>query len=282
VSASSGETAKDSGLIYVSGIKPGVDSSIDVVSSDGKKLRVVVLTAQETEDAWKLRIGGADHLLITKQDFFADSEAQTERISLRSRNDPHFAFEITPPIAATLKASLLLTQTPGAASGFAAEAPAWNAALEWRQIQRAGIAPAVKIGPAPDGHVHGVAEAPGLGELPGAAKWAITVPAGAMNGLSELYMQVSYQGDVARLNAADRLLTDNFNNGQPWTIGLRRFLAPRGPSAFELSILPLRKDAPVYFEFASPVDFAPNGQADKLEGLRLVPEYQLRIDAACN
>ena len=84
---------------------------------------------------------------------------------------------------------------------------------------------------------------------------------------------------MARLSANHRLLSDNFSNGKPWAIGLERFLTPRGPSTFELSILPLRKDAPVYFELADPPQFAPNGQIGKLDGIRLIPEYQVEITA---
>jgi hypothetical protein len=62
-------------------------------------------------------------------------------------------------------------------------------------------------------------------------------------------------------------------------VGLSRFLARDGSGNFELSILPLRKDAPIYFEFAAPLEFAPNAQIDKLDSLRLVPEYQLEITA---
>ena len=59
VHASSGETVKDSGVVAVSGIRPGVDSRIDLVSSEGRPVRIVVLSAEEAEDAWKVRIGGS-------------------------------------------------------------------------------------------------------------------------------------------------------------------------------------------------------------------------------
>jgi hypothetical protein len=138
------------------------------------------------------------------------------------------------------------------------------------------------MGPALPWRPQGVAQAPSEGELPQAAKWSITLPQKATEGLSELYLQVRYQGDVARLYSAHRLLTDDFYNGQPWSIGLSRFLNARGANTFELNILPLRKDAPVYFEIADPPRFAPNLEIDKLDGLSLVPEYQLVIDSAAD
>ncbi|MGB6742769.1 MAG: hypothetical protein WBE38_03855, partial [Terracidiphilus sp.] len=77
-----------------------------------------------------------------------------------------------------------------------------------------------------------------------------------------------------------RLLDDNFFNGSMWSVGLGRFLDAQGGGSFELSILPLRSDAPVYFELPQSLKFGENGQIDGLENLRLVPEYQIEIDAA--
>jgi hypothetical protein len=279
VTPSSGETVTDSRVLYVTGIQPGVSSSIDVVSSEGKSLRLVVLTATEAEDAWKVRIAGSDHLLITAQDFFIDPDVRPAHIWLRSLANPHFEFSITPPTSASLQASAPLspTATTDRAAAFTAEAPNWNAALQSTQIQTAGNAPLVKTGPAQDWRPHGVAQAPAAGDLPQGAKWSIAIPAGALDGLNELFLEVNYKGDVARLSTNHKLLDDDFYNGKPWMVGLSRFLAPDGSGNFELSILPLRKDAPVYFEFSNPLQFATNGQIDKLDSLRLVPDYQLVI-----
>jgi hypothetical protein len=284
VKASSGQTTTDSGVLYVTGIEPGVNSSIDLVSSEGASLRLVVLTPQEAEDAWKVRIAGSDHLLITNQDFVADSDAQPARIRLRSIDAPQFQFVLTPPTPVPLKANVPLAPaaTTDRASTFTAEVPKWNAALGSQQTQAAGEAPHVKFGPAQTWRSYAVAQAPGASDLPQAAKWSIAVPAGSLDNLSELFLEVKYQGDVARLSANHKLLDDDFWNGKPWMVGLARFLAPNSQGNFELSILPLRKDAPVYFELngfglAGPPQFAANGQIDKLESLRLVPEYQLEI-----
>jgi beta-galactosidase len=281
VSASSGERGTGAGAIYLSGIKPGVESSIDLVSAAGKTVHLVVLTAEEAESAWKIRIRGEEHLLLTKQDFLWDPHAQPAHIWLRSRGTPNFGFTIMPPPAVPLQASQTLTRTVATDRlvTFTAGAKAMKPTLECHQIQAAGDAPPIKIGPAPDWRPTGVAQAPAASELPEAAKWSIVIPPGSMDGLSELFLQIKYQGDVARLSATQRLLIDDFYNGQDWQIGLGRFLNPQGASTFALSILPLRKDAPVYFENPKAPDFSSNGQIGKVDGMLLVPEYQLVIGA---
>jgi hypothetical protein len=176
-----------------------------------------------------------------------------------------------------LQASLPLTQTASdaTAAAFNARARTRNIDLKFVQVQAAENAPPVKVGPAPSWRPQGVAEAPTESAFSHAARWTVTVPPGAMDDLSELFLNVDYRGDVAHLSAGQKLLTDDFYNGHPWRAGLGRFLHQQAASTFELSILPLRKDAPIYFEIPKPISFPPNGQVDRLDGLNLVPEYQL-------
>jgi hypothetical protein len=276
---SSGETTTGSGIAYVRGIAPGVESWIDLVSNDGKSLRIVLLTQKEAEDTWKVRIEGSDRLLFTAQDFFSDPDTHPGRIWLRSRGDRHFAFSVGPPPAAPLQASLSLTRTANASqiASFTAVAQERSVPIECRQLQPAGDAPPVRIGSIP--RSHGVVLAPAETELSQAAKWALEVPPGTMNNLSELFLKIDYQGDVARLYTNHRMLTDDFYDGKPWFIGLRRFLDPNAAGKFELSILPLRKDSPVNLELPQHLDFSGNGQVDKLDAIELLPEYELVIGA---
>ncbi len=280
VQASSGDMVTDAGTVYVRRITPGEKSWIDLVSSEGRQLRIVLLKQEEAEDAWKIRIAGTDHLLFTGQDFFGDPDSQSSRIWLRSRDVPRFAFDIEPPLAAPLQASLPLSQAANSAqlASFTATAEKSSAILEYRLLQSAADAPPVKPGPGSSWRKRGVAQAPSEPELPQVAKCAITVAPANMAHLSELFLEVIYRGDVARIYADHRLLTDDFYNGLPWSIGLRRFLDQESTSKFELHILPLRKDAPVYLELPGPTDFSGREQVEKLDSIRLVPEYELVID----
>jgi beta-galactosidase len=145
-------------------------------------------------------------------------------------------------------------------------------------VQTAGSVPAVKTGPALNWRPRGVAQAPDEAAFAQAARWSLALPQGAMDDLSELFLKVNYEGDVARLSDPRKLLADDFYNGHPWFVGLGRFLHGRNDATFELSVLPLRKDAPVYFELPRPIDFPANGQVDQLDAVKLVPEYQLILN----
>jgi hypothetical protein len=280
IHSSSGETVTDVGTTYVRGVLPGENSWIDLVSNEDRRLRIVLLNQEEAENAWTVRIGGTEHLLFTAQDFFSDADSQPGHIWLRSRGLPQFAFDIAPPLAAPFQGSLPLSEAATSAqlASFTATTEKITPSFENRLLQPASDVPPVKLGPNFSWRKHGVAQAPPESELSQAAKWVITVAPANMSHLSDLFLEVKYQGDVARLYSNHRLLTDDFYNGQTWSIGLRRFLDPQGAGKFELHILPLRKDALVYLEPSSPTDFPANGQADKLDSIRLVPEYELVID----
>jgi hypothetical protein len=282
IKASSGQISRETNTTYVSCIQPGIDSSIDLMAQDGRKLRLVVLSTQEAENAWKVRIEGTDHLLVTAQDFFADPDSHRQRIWLRSIGDVNFNFSITPAPAVPLASTLPLTTLPAGArvARFAAKAVEFQPDFKWSQTQAAGEAPPVKLGPPPVWRTNGVAMAPAEGDLAQAARWSIQLRPGAADGLSELYLETKYVGDIARLYQGKRLLTDDFFNGRPWCVGLRRFLDPKGATRLDLSVLPLRSDAPVYFETATPIDFPQGGQAVGISSMSLVPEYQLVLAPA--
>jgi hypothetical protein len=263
--------------LYFSCIRPDKDSTIDLVSAEGHKLRIVLLSAGEAENAWKVRVGGDDRLLVTNREFFADPE----HVWLRSTRSPEFSFSITPPLTSLPSASLTLhpTTTTDSWQSFAASAEPRELKLDFQIVQAAGEAPPAKTGPRMPWRKHGVAEAPSDTPLPGAGRWSIRIPGDAMNGLADVFLDVNYDGDVARLNKDGKLLDDDFFNGHSWQIGLKRFLAPRRENIFELSILPLRKDAPIFLQAPKPIQFDKKDQACTLNSVNLVPEYELVIDA---
>ncbi len=278
--SSTGTKKSENGVLYLSGIHPGQDSTIDIVPAQGKKLRIVVLSAAEAENAWKVRVGGQDRLLETNQEFSADAD----HIWLRSIGSPEFSFAIEPPVASLPNASLTLHSagTTGSWQSFAATSELRNPKLTFQLLDAPGEAPPVKIGPRMPWRKHGVAEAPSEAPLQGAGRWSIKLPGDALDGLTELFLNVNYEGDVARFNKDGKLLDDDFFNGHPWPIGLKRFLTPGTENTFELGILPLREDAPIFLELPKAIQFDKKDQACTLKGLSLVPEYELVIETGNN
>jgi hypothetical protein len=96
-----------------------------------------------------------------------------------------------------------------------------------------------------------------------------------MRGLSELFLQVRYRGDVARFYIGEKLLDDSFYDGTPWMIGLKRFLGDTQPRSFNLKIMPLRKDAPIFLPAQARLDFGGKAEVAEVESVTAIPVYEV-------
>jgi hypothetical protein len=83
---------------------------------------------------------------------------------------------------------------------------------------------------------------------------------------------------VARLSQDGRLLDDDFYNGRPLEIGLKRFLPESFGKAFEVSVLPLPRKAPIYLDARAWQPMNADGQTAKVFGVELLPEYEVVLD----
>jgi hypothetical protein len=91
-------------------------------------------------------------------------------------------------------------------------------------------------------------------------------------------LRIAYQGDVARIYAGGRLLTDDFYHGAPWEIGLRSISAADLRQGLELQILPLRADAPIYLAGGVKPAIPAGGQVARVTDVRVAPQYRAVAD----
>ena len=259
--------------ISITSMHTGFESPTVLRRGSGEAIKIVLLTQQEAENSWKAVIDGHESLVATAQDYFADSR----HIYLRSEGVPQCAFSVYPAIDnavdAVAPAKLAVPQS-GGISIYSATQPEKHLALEVRQIHEGDNVPTVKMGPTPSWRSTGVALAPDAAAFKAAAQWQIVVPADFLSGLSDVFLTVDYTGDVGRLSSNGHLLDDDFYNGLPWSIGLRRFAGLIRQAPLQLDILPLRKDAPIYLESRFRPDFDNGSQRVQLKKLSAVPEYE--------
>lgn len=253
------------------------DFSISIKDPKGKT-RIVLLTQQQAESAWRVRIDGSERMLFTNQQFFADEA----HVYLQSDDDPHLSFSVVPPPRQKMTADhpLRLLGSDLKHTSYSAALSPSSIALHYEKIKDADSVPPVRTTAPLPYRKERVAEAPEDSDFDKAARWRIHLPDGAMTGLSDLFLRVQYEGDAARLSSGNRLLADNFFDGTPWLIGLRRFDKEMSDGALDLSILPLRKDAPIYLEDGLRPVFDGKNQLGELNRLTLVPQYQLVIYTA--
>jgi len=106
-----------------------------------------------------------------------------------------------------------------------------------------------------------------------AAKWRIQLPTVSSDEVSNFLLRITYQGDIARVYAGGKLLTDDFYHGEPWIIGLDRIPTAVLATPLELRILPMHAQAPIYLP-SSVLPIIQMGQPPELKEVELVPVYR--------
>lgn len=269
------EVKRSNGIITVSQVPSGLEHAIVLRPHSGPEVKLILLTQHEAENAWKIEIDGEEHLIETDQSYFDDRQ----HIYLQSMGTPEANFRAYPEVkeALTLERGNLKDRLSDGVSDYQASMTPQHIAVRFTQIQRAGDVPPVRLGPSFSWRPHGVAEVPSSDAFAAAAKWQITIPSDFLNGVSNVFLDLDYSGDMAHLTVNGKLLDDNFYNGMPWNIGLRRFANDLQQGPLDLSILPLRKDAPIYLEHPYWPDFENKTQVVRLKSLKLIPEYQFVV-----
>ncbi len=255
------------GLVRLENVAPAREVALTVHGRQGVT-HVVVLSAQDAKNLWRVSVAGQPRLLLTHAQVFSEGG----RVLLRQMGENEFdaeVFEPAPGHARTAAMQPLFRHVH-------LQTPRKKIALGVEQARGFGKAPEPLLGPSFAWRSHTVAMAPDEASFADAAQWRVTLPKDAMQGLSDAYLTVRYQGDEARLLSGEHLLADDFYNGKPWRIGLKRFLAGENAGGFLLQILPLSPKAAIFFEPGMAPTFR-NGQAGALESLGVVPEYQAAL-----
>lgn len=276
--APGGRVTRSDDRIYVRSLPVGTGAAITLRSTAGTMTRIVLLTQQQAEDSWRVNFAGAERLILSPQDVFSDGV----KLHLRGRGEPNFELAVFPAFgrvpAAT--AQLHILGADGIFARYKAALPQRPVTVTAKKTRVAEIAGPVKKFNAVTWRKVEIALVPGDSAFDGAARYRISVPADALTGLADLFLEIRYVGDVARLYSGNELLDDNFFNGTPWRVGLSRFAAALRRGPLELRILPLRSDAPIYIPAAyRPTSFPKNRQRAELLGLKADPVFELLIHA---
>ena len=200
----------------------------------------------------------------------ADVYFDGDQIHLSSTDAARLNFAVFPSLDREV-AGFRRTEDEGIFKAYAGAVAPIHVEAEVRQVQEAGKAAPVRIGKE-------VAMAPEEAAFDGAARWSIRVPDVKSAAVGEVLLRITYRGDIARIYAGGRLITDDFYHGAPWEIGLRGIPAADLKQGLELKILPLRQDAPIYLATGVKPVIPAGGQVAQVTEVRLLPEYRAVAD----
>jgi beta-galactosidase len=268
--------ARHDGALWLHSLEPGEDCKLSFTLPNGRSVTILLLRQQDAEQAWKITSGNTTQLLLTPQQAFIDQDVAT----LENLSSPDFTARLLPGTEATLASANSTIKLNRSGTGYTVALP--TKTLPSIQIAAHQTKPAGDVAPLPTGFTPSskprvVAAAPSESDWSRAAKWTLSLPKEVPSANEQRFLRIRYVGDIARISAGNHLLTDNFLTGQPWLIGLKRF-APELQSGHELqlSIYPLRQNAPIFFEPGYVQKFD-GSQTANLLSVELLTQYSLKL-----
>jgi hypothetical protein len=197
---------KSVAAVRVHGITAGAKPAAIVREAGGGRVTFVVLTPGQGRDFWRQPIAGRAHAFLTAAIPLMDGD----ELRLLDEASDEVAFSIFPPVPAAKIGDRSLAPTPdGIFAHFSVAAPRPEAALKVKAILERPAGPLATS-------LKGADEA----AWADAAVYRLDIPQEAAG--RHILLNLDYVGDAARLVMGDRLLNDQFSNGDPFPIPLWR------------------------------------------------------------
>ncbi|MGM9480336.1 beta-galactosidase [Roseateles sp. NT4] len=272
------------GIVHVFAPTPGVQAEfaladgIKTMSSDGGQLltlgksggravSVLLLSQEEASQLQILDIAGQRRLVFSEQQVWvAEGKLQLRGLATEPLHAAVF------PALPQPKAPGLQVRLDGPLQHLEFKAGAAEPTLQVTATRPARNAPPVLKGGLAHAAVQPVPEA-----FASAATWSLKLPQPLAPNAEDVLLELDFVGDIGRVFAGPRMLDDWYYNGQRWQIGLRQFALKPG-AELQLSVLPLRADAPIYIDAAHrPVFASGQTQVAELRGARLLPIRRVAI-----
>jgi len=253
---------REAGHVYVDQLEAGNDAAIRILRPGHQLMRIVLLSRDSALNTWKTRLAGHERLVLSSAGLFFTPNA----VHITSIEPNQLKFGVLPKLGSTPPG--FTTSSPnGIFTQYQTRLKQQKFTARIEKLREASVQPPIRIG-------QEVAEAPEARAFDGAAEWNIHIPAITSESVQRIYLRITYVGDIARVYADGKLVTDDFFKGTPLQIVLRREAGLEADPTLKLQILPIRKDAPIYLPARSSILFPASGQIAELKGVEIIPEYQ--------
>lgn len=266
------------GAIWITNLDPNPHKPpLRFTLSNGKTVAIRLFTDYGAETSWKIETGCETHLLWTlQQPVFVDGNTAV----LQHLGDKFFSVLLIPNDVRLIPPDHYVHMSY--TNGFYSTPPV--ASPQPKELSAKQVRAADSPAPLPadfksSSRPRVVAAAPTEADWSRAASYSIPLPKSAIadTPTEQHFLRITYTGDIARISANGHLLDDNFADGRSWLIGLARFAPQLTQSGgkLDLSIYPLRKDAPIFFEPGH--EPKPDAPPAALQSVELLTQYTLRL-----
>jgi len=225
----------------------GREFNIDIETAAGQKLKITTLSRSEAEHLWQAEAWGAERVFYSNADLiFVNSQ-----VEVQITKDTDIDIMVWPAINPALESKDVLEQV---------------SEDNCTQLHISVPKTEVEI------------EVDGINDRKHLLRLIVNDP---IDELSELFLNINYEGDTGMAFIDGELVADNFNNGQVWSIGLKRFLPAILEKGLVLVFQPLHKGIikNVSSQIAGRLEFE-GEEILTIRSMTLVSKYRTQLKVA--
>jgi hypothetical protein len=119
-----------------------------------------------------------------------------------------------------------------------------------------------------------MATAPEDSDFQNAAVWDVKIPPNVDLDDGSL-LRIHYIGDVARVTLGNKLITDDFYNGNAFDVGFRPDAPDFKNGNLRIAIIPLQKNGPIYMADKARPTFGNAEALANIQSIEIIPNYRL-------
>ena len=261
----------ENGTVRFSGMPTGTQPAFSLYDKNNRLIQVVLLSDKQSLGLWKGNLSGEERVFLTEN--FLTSH--NNEIVLEEAEGKVFTISIFPaPESLSLGNNEIEATSDGIFSVYEIQSePAASVFVTLHKVREAGALREIKNG------ANRVAEQPSDEEFGTAAAWKISFEIPEKLRENDLFLEIPYTGDVARIYLDGKFLTDNFFNGKPMLFGLKRYAPAIYGGDLTIEILPFQKDAPIYLQRGNEIDFKEDKSYVELPEIAVYEKRQVRLVA---
>ena len=255
VNVTKGEVSQANRNIYISSLEPGTNCVININATSGKEIRILTLTQLQAKQFWKAQMWGQERIFLTSANLLFDKEL----LRVYTTDAAQMSFSVFPDPEKKLYDGIqeLKSSKDGVFAQYSVSRNPKTVSVNCKN----------------------------LGLKFGVREWFVEIPADVMEGVNDVFLRIYYSGDIGKAyfnrrgftkqtNVVCDLISDNFYNGLPWEIGLKRFAPKMAGKKLMIQITPFFENADIYLEKQPMLE---NGKAARVDRIEAIPEYEAVI-----
>jgi hypothetical protein len=229
-----------------SNLESGLDCIIEVVTTNGKKVRILTLTAEQAKNAYKIADPKQDKLLISNQEVLVSGN----QITITGHEMAQLAvFPQNTKLASKTK-WISEKSNDGIFKTFSTKFEGGEIEVPFEEISETSsyfnsknTLPKDNRLPTISPTNSGPQYQTNLSTVAGAKYYLLSIPKNKKLK-QQFFVTLNYFGDTGSIYANGKLIADDFYYGKPWKIGMNQ---PK-TKQFVLQIVPLTNEQKIYFE----------------------------------